>query len=405
MNRKRLLLLAVGLIGLCLIGAGLFHFGLIGAVFSREEKFTAPPRTVAESYGNFDQHVTILFGGDVSFGESYGAEIRKMLATRGYDFALAKFKPLMMASDFAVLNLETPMTNLKKSPFTGKKDYVHWTDPVKAPATLKQYHVRLVNLANNHTLDYGLPGLAQTFEVLHQAGIAWIGAGATEAEAQGPYLAEMSVGGAPSRIAILSAFEYSRAYDTQYHFYARGKKPGAARLSPERIVAEIKKIRQKYPDAYVIFFPHWGGNYVWRSNRQVDWAHKILDGGADLIIGTGAHRYQEIEQYNGKWIVYNLGNFMFNAPGRYEKLKSPPYGLIATLMIENRGGKPARSLKLYPMLSDNRLTDYQPRLLEEPEFADAYRQLSERAADAAEFARLAPVGQDQFGRFISLPMD
>jgi len=400
MRRSRFYFIATCLLVLYLAAAGF-------AACSKKEKKRkpAPSSPALESYGDFQNQVAIMFGGDTSFGESYGNAIRKMLAERGYDFALTKLKPLMMSCDFSVLNLETPITTLKKSPFTGKKEYIHWTDVVKAPATLRQYKVRLISLANNHTLDYGIEGLEQTFRALHKAGIAWIGAGNNDSEALQPYVAEMSVSGVPLRIAFLTGFEYSVKYDKVYHFYARGKKGGAAKFSVDQILGQIKKLREKYPEIYIVVFPHWGGNYGWKNDKQTQWARQLLDGGADVIIGTGAHRFQELEKYNGRWIVYNLGNYVFNAPGRYAKLKSPPYGLIAQLTFENRDGKLAKALKVYPMLSDNRLTDYYPRLLEEQEFVEAYNLLAERNGDAARFAQDAPRGQDQFGRFISLPMN
>ncbi len=390
-----------------LIGALVISLFVLAAC-SKEKKDpspAAPEPPAMEDYGVFADRVSMVFGGDTSFGESYGQTIRTLLRERGYDFSFAKLKPLMMGSDFSVLNVETPITDLKQSKLGGKKEYVHWTDIEKAPATLRQYKVRLVSLANNHTLDYGLEGLKQTFAALHKVGIPWIGAGRNEQLAQRPYVAEMRIGGAPLHIAFLAGYEYSKRYDLEYGFYARGKKGGAARLEIDKMLAEIRQLRQKYPDLYVIVFPHWGGNYAWRSDKQLNAAHELIDGGADLIIGHGAHRYQELEKYNGKWIVYNLGNFIFNAPGRFAKLKSPPYGLVARLVFEIREGKLVRTMKVYPILSDNKLTEYVPRFLDETEFADAYRLLGERAGDAEQFARLAPSGEDEFGRFIALPMD
>ena len=62
--------------------------------------------------------------------------------------------------------------------------------------------------------------------------------------------------------------------------------------------------------------------------------HKLIDAGADLVIGHGAHNLQQIERYRDHWIIYSLGNFLYNNFGNFNKYNAPPYSLIVKLILE-----------------------------------------------------------------------
>jgi len=120
--------------------------------------------------------VRILFGGDTGHAESYHelyplAGEPDVIATRGYDYSLEKLAPILRRADYTVLNLETPLTLRKTSPLAGK-DYYHWSHPERATETLAAYGVDAVSLANNHTLDFGLGGLEDSFEALRRYGVS-----------------------------------------------------------------------------------------------------------------------------------------------------------------------------------------------------------------------------------------
>ena len=374
----------------------------LAAALAGCSRFKEPPPVQMVNLGTFPGPYRILFGGDTSFGESYGKEVRDLLTQRGYEYPLAKLRPLMAASEFIALNLETPITDLKRSPFTGKKDYVHWTDVVQAPKQLVAHGVKLVTLGNNHTLDYGRDGLDQTIDILNINGIRWIGAGKTERQARDPYLGEVTVGGRPFQFAVLGGFEYSRVYDDKYDFYAKGRKGGAARLSDSAIARQIGELRAKYPGIYVIVFPHWGQNYSWKVDRQADAAHAWIDAGADLIVGHGGHVMQEIERYNGRLILYGIGNFMFNSEGRFRKADTPPFGLPVQLILAAGPEGLTKTIRGYPIFSDNRLTEYQPRLVAPEEFDRAFQSLRDRSGDTARFDAEVRRGEDAIGKYLEV---
>ena len=133
---------------------------------------------------HIDNHESfqMLFVGDTCFGENYQETIKKrggvnILEQYGYAYPLEKVKPLMMESQLVVLNLDAPITDLKKSPYEDEKDFVHWAHVEKAPEALLKHNVSVVTLANHHMFDYGQPGFEQTLAVLHRKGFTTLGAG------------------------------------------------------------------------------------------------------------------------------------------------------------------------------------------------------------------------------------
>ena len=348
----------------------------------------------------------ILFVGDTSFGENYQVRYaqkggKNILEEKGYDYPLQNLKPILLQSDFVFANLETPITDMIKSPFANKtKDYVHWTDVKKAPQYLKKHNIKTVSLANNHTLDYGLEGLIQTIEVLRKNGMEWIGAGLNETEAGKPYLKEFAIGRQVFKLAVIAGFEFQKTYDQDFAFYAKSEVSGVNPISVKNISIQIKQLKKDIPNVFVVVFPHWGENYVWKSEKQVDLGHQIIDVGADLIIGHGAHMIQEIEKYNGHWILYGVGNFMFNAKGRYKKFNAAPFSLVVQLLLQESEGNLVKTMKLYPILTHNRITNFQGRFLTKDEFEKAYKLLLEKSFLPRQDEKEIKTGEDDIGRFM-----
>jgi poly-gamma-glutamate capsule biosynthesis protein CapA/YwtB (metallophosphatase superfamily) len=348
-----------------------------------------------------------VFAGDFSFGENYLAEEEakggeNVLETRGYDYCVEKLEALMRDADIVVANLETAVTDLPESPFVGKKYYIHWTDPVLAPAALVRHNVRAVTLANNHGFDYGMDGLRQTLSSLDSAGIAWFGAGMSEAEAARPFAHDLEVAGKRLRVVVAGGFEYAPHYDRTYRFFARADTGGVNNWTVEGAAAQVRAIRERDPGAFIVAFPHWGYNYRWKNHRQLATGRAVIDAGADLVIGHGAHMLQEIDRYNGRWIVYNLGNFVFNSPSEYDYYHIHPYSFAAVLDVSNVAGELAMRLRLYPITSDNAVTHYQSGPVTETEFDTVEELLLSRGPVPRVLREGMTRGRDDFGRFFEL---
>jgi poly-gamma-glutamate capsule biosynthesis protein CapA/YwtB (metallophosphatase superfamily) len=349
----------------------------------------------------------VLFVGDTSFGENYmeayaveGGE--NILETRGYDYCLEALDTLLHRTDLVIANLETPIARVAVSPFEGEKAYIHRADVRLAPAALVRHGITVVTLANNHTLDYGVDGLYQTLDVLDAAGVEWFGAGRTEEDAERPYRRDVMVGGQTVRIVVAGGFEYIKYYDKTLHFYAKGETGGAKAWDEASAGEHIRALREAEPDAYIVAFPHWGRNYAWKLKRQRLAGRAMIDEGADLVIGHGAHMFQEIERYRGRWIVYNLGNFMFNSRDRYELTNKEPLSLAARMDLYETQGNPVFRLRLYPILSDNDATNYQPRLVTEEEFALAEDLLLRRSPIPRQLREGMTAGRDAIGRYFEI---
>lgn len=347
----------------------------------------------------------LLLLGDTAFGESYQARRAErgeenILQTRGYDDCLLLLEPLLQRADRVVANLETPVTlpgALGSSPLAGMKEYIHWADPELTPATLAKHGITAVSLANNHAMDYGPDGLSRTFSALRTHGIEYFGAGLDETVAARPLVIETSSGMSGPQIIIAAGFEYRRSYRDKYHFYARDEAPGVNNWSAKRAAAQITTLRKEYPDALLIAYPHWGRNYDWRRTRQADLGRGLIDAGADLVIGHGSHGLQEIEHYRGRLIIYSLGNFVFNSPGRYEGKDVPPYSLMAMLEVQLEGEGWGCTLRLYPIFSDNRKSDYHPRPVTAAEFRSVRQLLEERSSMTG-----IETGEDGFGHYLEV---
>jgi len=343
----------------------------------------------------------LLFVGDTDFGETH-QEARErrgrenILKTRGYDAALAGMRRLLSRADLVVANLETPVTDLAEPAVAETKAYVPKASVEHTPAHLRANNILVTSLANNHALDYGAAGLAQSLEALAAGGITCIGAGRTAAEAAEPLLVELRSDVGTKRVAIFATYDAPAASEIR-RAASEADGPQIGVLDVEALSERIRRLKAEDPRTLVVVFPHWGRNYAWRSARQRRLARNLFAAGADLILGHGAHMLQEVDARDGRAVAYSLGNFVFNRPGRYARNNAPPFSLVARLRLRPDGEDWRRAIRLYPIVSDNRLTDYKPRLLRDDEL-DSVRYL---AVERRRGTRLRH-GLDATGPFIRL---
>lgn len=309
----------------------------------------------------------ILFLGDTHFGENYQSSPRfnkgvNIIEERGYDHFFENVKHILNQSEVTFANLETPLISTPEKPVSYYKPYLHWSDPAAVPNYLAKYNIKFVSLGNNHVFDYGPQGFEQTVLSLEASGIKWFGAGSNDSAAIEPLITTVGT----KTLIVFGGFEYRQKYDTLFDFYSTQDKPGVNRLDTATLNPVIKEYRQKYPGAMIVIYPHWGSNYKPAGATQKEMAHSFIDAGADIIVGHGAHTVQEAEMYMGKWIFYNIGNFIFNAPGRYGSTGAKPYGMMLNLIADGTDFRPV----VYPIYTNNKESDYALRLLENEELED-----------------------------------
>jgi poly-gamma-glutamate capsule biosynthesis protein CapA/YwtB (metallophosphatase superfamily) len=129
----------------------------------------------------------------------------------------------------------------------------------------------------------------------------------------------------------------------------------------------------------VVAFAHWGSNYRPVSKAQRRIAGRLINGGADLVIGHHGHMAQQFGMYKGKPTVWGLGNFLFGTPGRFGHDKMQPgYGLLVRLVVKDQT---LNRLELIPIMLNNRLTEFQPRLCTVSESEEVLRSLITKGDD------------------------
>jgi poly-gamma-glutamate capsule biosynthesis protein CapA/YwtB (metallophosphatase superfamily) len=243
--------------------------------------------------------ITLLFGGDVTFGGAYPAIAPDPY--HDFNWPFVRLRNLISQADVFMVNCENAITTYdKKVP----KKFNFKMDP-KLTEIFRLNKIQ-VTLANNHVYDYGSVGLLDTIRYLDQYGVDHVGAGKNLEAARKP---------------IVKTIKGRKIFFLAYSNYAptAGKAPGVARIDPDIILADIAKAKKDGAELVVINF-HWGieRNHLPEESDRV-LAHRLIDNGVDIIIGHHPHVTQPVEVYKGKIITYSLGNFIFGGNSRWPK--------------------------------------------------------------------------------------
>lgn len=261
-------------------------------------KFTSPSvatNSIETKNGNED---TLVFAGDIYFSK------RNINAydVGGINGVLdQKYIDIIDKHDFFVGNLECCLTDADEAT---DKEFTFKICP-KYVSILKDMHLDLVTVANNHAMDFGEAGFLETLQSLQNEGIDYVGGGKDQTEATKPYILELN----GRRYAIISA----TCVVPNTNWFATAEKAGLnSGYYGNAVCNQIKKIKDKVDK--VIVFIHWGVEKDTVSNEeQQNLGRKFVDFGADLVVGTHSHRLQEVEYYNDIPIVYGIGNFIFGS--------------------------------------------------------------------------------------------
>jgi poly-gamma-glutamate synthesis protein (capsule biosynthesis protein) len=237
--------------------------------------------------------------GDVCFG----IDVAPVLTQKGFAYPWSAEEQTLSQADITICNLENALTT-RGEPSPSQDSFPQRGDPAAVDA-MKEAGVDLVVLANDHVMDYGADGLADTLSALDRAGIAHCGAGFNESQASSPTVMEIS----GSRIAFLA---FSRVILPGYA--AEPDKPGVATIDDIAALEEAVSKARAVSDCVVVYF-HWGE--LGSSNPQADemeLAAAATDAGACLVLGSHPHVLQGLQRRGSALIAYSLGNFIFNPP-------------------------------------------------------------------------------------------
>ena len=247
---------------------------------------------------------TVCFAGDINLDENW--ETTSYLDSVGGDIAeCISLELIEIMNDADIMCLNNEFTYSTRGEALAGKAYTFRADPSRV-SVLEDLGVDVVTLANNHVYDYGEEALLDTFDTLEDAGIEYFGAGKDLEEAMEPVYFEID----GKTVAFVGA---SRAEKYQLvTLQATESTPGILRCYDTELFLEVIEEARGNAD-FVIAFVHWGTEYsTVLEDVQLETGRLYLDAGCDAVIGAHSHCLQGMEYYDGKPIVYSLGNYWFN---------------------------------------------------------------------------------------------
>lgn len=289
------------------------------------------------------RQVTLAAVGDIMLGR----QVTGTLETKGYEYPLASARAKLDAADLRFGNLESPLGTSGR-PIPGKG--IWYRGKAEAMETVVKGRFDIINVANNHSLDYDSDLFLETIASLDNNKIAHIGGGKTLTDARAPVIIERN----GLRIGFLGYSDMAEIFwDYSYPrmFAATDELPGIAPLRREMILEDVVKLRDKVD--LVVVSLHWGEEYQNVPTAvQKALAHEVIDAGACLVLGHHAHAIQGVEFYEGGVIAYSLGNFITDQQFDDTVRES----MVATFTLGIEG---VINTEVIPAF----ITDHQPRLL------------------------------------------
>ncbi len=230
-----------------------------------------------------------IFPGNAKYNEGLGVAAR-FFPHRG-TFWEKKLAPFFEDADIAFANLEAPLVEDSEyavaHTFAGCREFARF---------LANIGINIVSVANNHILEQEEEGFHHTLQFLEDAWVCWVGT---------------QVGG-------MSNIKFFQCKGIRIGFAAFNAihdifNPGlVADLQENDVLDCIRKMKISGTDIKVISL-HWGNEFVTiPSGAQIRFAHKLIDAGADVIVGHHPHVVQPVERYRHGLIFYSLGNFIFD---------------------------------------------------------------------------------------------
>jgi len=289
----------------------------------------------AASGSNNSSKLNCIFVGDIMFGRS----IEKVIDKKGYDFLFQNVNPLLKNADYVCGNFENAIILKDEKEYeTAKKNILLYAknDSVKI---LKNNNFTVLNLANNHVLDYGVNGLKDTINTFKDNNLAVVGAGNTRKEAEAYNIKEIN----GIKVATLGFSEVVAP-----GFNSAKDKGGILDCKPENFLKLIQEANKKVD--LVIVNCHWGEEYETKQcTKQEVFARAMVDAGADIVIGHHPHVLEPVEVYKDSLICYSLGNFIFDQGWSRTrdstlvnyKLNETGVGEFNILPVRIEGGKPS----------------------------------------------------------------
>ncbi|HEV2244634.1 MAG TPA: CapA family protein [Streptosporangiaceae bacterium] len=255
---------------------------------------SASPKSGQAGRHDPDASITLAFAGDVNFA----GRTERLLGDPATAFG--PIVSVLRSADFTALNLETAVTGRGMSQ---PKNYHFRTTPLAFTA-LRDAGVDMVTMANNHVLDYGPVGLADTIAAAKAARFPYVGVGTNAAAAWAPYVTTIK----GMTIAIVGV---SQVAELASSWVATSTRPGEANaIDLSQTLAAVRAARRLART--VIVFMHWGTEGdACPDPAQLSLAPELAAAGASIIIGAHAHMLQGSGWLGHTFVAYGMGNFLW----------------------------------------------------------------------------------------------
>lgn len=255
----------------------------------------------------------VLVAGDYSPKE----RVRQLIVDGHYNDVLSSVKPLLAGADYSLVNFESAVTTGTERAI--KKAGPALSCPGASVNLLKDAGFDSVTLANNHIRDFGDAGVINTISALREAGMEYVGGGATIDEAERTLF--KTIGGKTIAIINVCEHEFSLASENRC---------GAAPL--DAVKESRKIISSKSAADFVIVIIHGGNEYYQLPSPRMKSLYRFfVEMGADAVINHHQHCISGYEVYNGRPIFYGLGNFCFDWKAKRDSTWNVGYMVSLTL--------------------------------------------------------------------------
>lgn len=262
------------------------------------------------------QEAIVLFGGDMMFDRA----IRVAADENGDDFLFSCMVTTLRDADLVVANVEGPITTHDSTSVgstPGGENNFTFTFPTSTATLLKRHNISLVNLGNNHIMNFSREGLLQTKKWLDESGVGYFG---DPDSPEADRVARPIINGIPFSFVNWSDWTSDKTDHT---------------------VQQVRKEAES--GRVVVVYTHWGDEYVPPTPRMRQLAHSFVDADAAIVIGSHPHIVQEHEVYNGKDIYYSLGNFIFDQYFN-EEVRN---GLFLKIIFDKTGVVSIKEIPIY----------------------------------------------------------
>lgn len=303
----------------------------------KEQSFSDSIDRRKVSYNSSAPFIKICAVGDLMLS----ARIIDVVERKGVDYCFDSTRSIIQKADIAIANLEAPLTKIGT-------EYKDKTFTFKVPphfiSGISNSGFDVVTLANNHILDYGCEGLINTINELNKVNIVFCGAGENKQQACSPKFVECK----GFKVAFVG---FSMVYPEE--FWAKSNRCGTCYPSESDLEILMQQCENE-ADLTIVSF-HWGAE---KRNSpkdyQINYAHRAIDFGADLVLGHHPHVLQGLEVYKGRLIAYSLGNYIFGSLSETARTSA-----ILNIMLDSDKTIYARVI---PINVHNETVQYQPKV-------------------------------------------